>query len=100
MANHWAEFPVSDIRERILQGRALFLLGRYEEALPWFTTSGSRPGALTSLAPLHYYRGETYEAMGNNERALWHYSAFTELWEDADPEFLPLVEDVRERWRG
>ena len=49
------------------------------------------------LAPSHYHRGEIYEDMGDTEKALWHYSAFAELWEDADPEFLPLVEDVRER---
>jgi len=97
LANHSAEFGVPGIRERILQGRALFFLGRYEEALPWFTTSGSRPGELTSLAPLHYYRAETYEAMGNNERALWHYDAFVDLWLDADAEFQPQVEEARRR---
>lgn len=35
--------------------------------------------------------------MGDTEKALLHYGAFVELWRDADPEYQPFVEEVRER---
>jgi hypothetical protein len=35
--------------------------------------------------------------LGDTDKALWHYSAFTELWKDADPEYQPLVDDVKGR---
>jgi hypothetical protein len=41
--------------------------------------------------------GELYEAKGNVEKALEHYTAFVELWKDADPELQPRVRDVRGR---
>jgi tetratricopeptide (TPR) repeat protein len=41
--------------------------------------------------------GELYEQKGNVEKALEHYSAFVELWKDADPELQPRVRDVRGR---
>ena len=31
------------------------------------------------------------------DSAAWHYSAFVELWQDADPELQPLVDEVRQR---
>ena len=34
---------------------------------------------------------------GNTAAALDQYDRFLELWEDADPEFQPLVDDVRSR---
>lgn len=91
-ANAWAEFVVAGEREVFLRARALHLLGRNEEALQWYTTR-----SLVLLGPSHYYRGQIYQELGDTEKALWHYSAFTEMWQDADPEYQPLVEDVRER---
>ena len=41
--------------------------------------------------------GELYEARDDRERALEYYHKFVELWNDADPELQPLVEDVRDR---
>jgi tetratricopeptide (TPR) repeat protein len=41
--------------------------------------------------------GELYEAKGNIEKALEHYTAFVELWKNADPELQPRVRDVRGR---
>jgi tetratricopeptide (TPR) repeat protein len=41
--------------------------------------------------------GEMYEQKGNVDKALEHYSAFVDLWKDADPELQPRVRDVRAR---
>jgi tetratricopeptide (TPR) repeat protein len=41
--------------------------------------------------------GEMYEAKGNIDKALTHYSAFVDLWKNADPELQPRVRDVRGR---
>jgi hypothetical protein len=38
-----------------------------------------------------------YEAKGNIDKALTHYSAFVDLWKNADPELQPRVRDVRGR---
>jgi tetratricopeptide (TPR) repeat protein len=48
--------------------------------------------------PTSYRRaGELYEAKGNTEKALEYYNQFVELWQDADPELQPIVQDVRQR---
>jgi tetratricopeptide (TPR) repeat protein len=39
--------------------------------------------------------GEMYETKGQRARALEHYGRFVDLWKDADPEFQPLVSDIR-----
>jgi len=48
------------------------------------------PGAFVRL-------GELYEAQNDRAKAVEYYSRFTELWAEADPEFQPLVDDVRGR---
>jgi tetratricopeptide (TPR) repeat protein len=39
--------------------------------------------------------GEMYESKGNRTRALENYGRFVDLWKNADPEFQPLVADIR-----
>jgi tetratricopeptide (TPR) repeat protein len=47
---------------------------------------------------LHYERlGILYEEQGNGEKALLYYGRFVDLWQDADPELQPRVEDARLR---
>jgi tetratricopeptide (TPR) repeat protein len=41
--------------------------------------------------------GELYEQKESIEKALEHYTAFVELWKNADPELQPRVRDVRGR---
>ncbi|MCH7716890.1 MAG: protein kinase [Gemmatimonadetes bacterium] len=55
-----------------------------------FTDARERPVVLRRL-------GELYEERGDRERAVEHYADFVELWENADPQLQPIVEDVRER---
>ncbi|MCH6548041.1 MAG: hypothetical protein IH798_06300, partial [Gemmatimonadetes bacterium] len=48
--------------------------------------------------PAAYQRlGELHEERGNREKAVEYYNRFVELWENADPELQPVVEDVRGR---
>jgi hypothetical protein len=41
--------------------------------------------------------GEMYEARNDVDKAITHYRAFVELWENADPDLQPRVRDVRGR---
>jgi len=66
-------------RANYLRALALQQLGMHDEALRWFTYG------VAELAPSHYHRGEIYEAMGDIDKAIWHYEAFAELWKEADP---------------
>jgi tetratricopeptide (TPR) repeat protein len=50
------------------------------------------PGAYARL-------GEMYEARGDREKALRYNGKFLELWKNADPEFAPVVNRVKERQR-
>jgi hypothetical protein len=43
--------------------------------------------------------GELYEAKGDTARAVEWNAKFLELWKDADAEFKPIIERVRERQR-
>ena len=48
------------------------------------------PGAYVRL-------GELYEARGDSENAIDYYNRFTDLWQNADVELQPQVDDVRRR---
>ena len=48
-------------------------------------------------AAAHRRLGELYEERGNTERAVEFYNQFIELWQDADPELQPLVQEARVR---
>jgi tetratricopeptide (TPR) repeat protein/tRNA A-37 threonylcarbamoyl transferase component Bud32 len=49
------------------------------------------------LAGMRQRLGEMYEAKGNVDKALEHYTAFVDLWKNADPELQLRVRDVRGR---
>jgi hypothetical protein len=47
---------------------------------------------------LSYHRlGELYEAKGDRTNAARFYSAFVELWKNADPELQPRVAETRRK---
>jgi serine/threonine-protein kinase len=83
--------------ERLLLARALEAVGRDGDALRWYETVSAGNDDAAYKAPSHFYRGEIYERLGDHERALDHYGRFLAIWRDPDPEFAPLVEDVRDR---
>ncbi len=41
--------------------------------------------------------GEMYESKGQRDKATEYYGRFVDLWKGADPEFQPLVADIRKR---
>lgn len=84
--------------ERYQLGTLLKEAGRLEEALRWYGTLGQvSPDGYIYLGPKHLQMGEVYERMGDARKAAQHYGRFVELWKDCDPEFRPVVEDVRAR---
>ncbi|HEX6941651.1 MAG TPA: hypothetical protein VF128_01920 [Gemmatimonadaceae bacterium] len=50
-----------------------------------------------SLAGSHKRLAELYDAKGNREKAMSHYSKFIDLWKNADPDLQPLVQKAKER---
>ncbi|HET8648590.1 MAG TPA: tetratricopeptide repeat protein, partial [Gemmatimonadales bacterium] len=58
----------------------------------WF---GAEPGVLLPL--VHRRLGELYDERHDRARAMEHYSAFVDLWRDADPELRPSVKTVKAR---
>jgi len=53
----------------------------------------------TWLPMIHRRLGELYDAKGNFEQALTHYTQFVELWKNADSDMQPQVQKVRDRIR-
>jgi tetratricopeptide (TPR) repeat protein/tRNA A-37 threonylcarbamoyl transferase component Bud32 len=80
--------------ENRLAARALYELGRDDEAIE---RSQALYGFLWAMAESHLLRGEIHERQGDVEAALEAYDRFLELWESPDPEFQPIVDDVRNR---
>jgi tetratricopeptide (TPR) repeat protein len=50
-----------------------------------------------ALPPTYKRLGELYEQRGERQKAVEYYDRFVDLWEEADPELQPQVEDVRQR---
>jgi tetratricopeptide (TPR) repeat protein len=80
--------------ENRLAARALYDLGRDDEAIERSQSLLPFPWA---MAENHLLRGEIYERRGDVEAALEAYDRFLELWESPDPEYQPIVDDVRNR---
>ena len=84
--------------ERYTRAELLNSLGRYDEALRWFSTfQGHARHDVVFLAPSHLKRGEIYERLGDREKAALHYRRFVVLWSDCDPELRPMVEHAESR---
>ena len=49
------------------------------------------------LAGTHKRLGELYEARGERQKAVSHYTQFVELWKNADPDLQPKVAEVKQR---
>jgi DNA-binding SARP family transcriptional activator/TolB-like protein len=79
------------LHERFARAELLFELGRYEEALPWYR------GFVYDLlytAPAHFRLAQIYQAKGDREQAIEHYTRFIELWRDCDPLLKPRVKEA------
>lgn len=83
-------------RERFLRARLLAQLGRWEEAVGFYTSLGD--GSVYDLpyvAPAHLRAAAVLEAAGRPEEAAEHYSRVARLWGDADPELRAIVAEAR-----
>ena len=89
---------VSLARERFLLATLLEEAGRLDEALKWYGTfEDTGPHDRMYIAPSHLGRARIHERLGNLQAAGDHYRAFIALWQDADPEFQPQVQEARKR---
>ncbi|MFQ5550545.1 MAG: tol-pal system YbgF family protein [Gemmatimonadales bacterium] len=70
-------------------------MGRYDEAIQWYTASADV--GLPLIPASHLRIGEIHEQRGDTDLAIERCSEFVDLWSDADPEYQPLVADVRDR---
>jgi tetratricopeptide (TPR) repeat protein len=84
--------------------RAYDLAGKSDEAIAHFERYVSirwpmrlRDTDPQFLAGTYKRLGELYEAKGDREKAASYYSRFIDLWNDADPELQPKVEDAKRR---
>jgi tetratricopeptide (TPR) repeat protein/tRNA A-37 threonylcarbamoyl transferase component Bud32 len=84
-------------------GRAFDLANEPDSAIAMYEQylqtgySGRLGDDVLLLAGIRKRLGELYEAKGDTARATSHYSAFVELWKDADPELQPAVAEVKRR---
>jgi DNA-binding SARP family transcriptional activator/tetratricopeptide (TPR) repeat protein len=74
--------------QRFLRAELLRELGRDEEALAWYPYHGWSIGLFGGLyIPLSHLRvAEIHDRRGGTEAAIHHFTPFTLLWRDADPE--------------
>jgi serine/threonine-protein kinase len=83
---------------RFLRAEFLHAMKRDDEALGWYATFTTLSMIeLAVLAPAYLRQGEIHERQGNRALALEFYERFVNRWKDSDPEFRPLVADVRGR---
>jgi tetratricopeptide (TPR) repeat protein len=77
-------------QERFLRAELLRQLGRHEEALWWYQSVGYHLGSVMA-GPSHLRQAEMHEHLGQRNEAIEQYSRFLDLWQDADPEFRPMI---------
>ncbi|HET9333139.1 MAG TPA: tetratricopeptide repeat protein [Gemmatimonadota bacterium] len=80
---------------RYLRARALQATGRGAEAAGWYEGLSASPYEVAFRGPARFHRAQIREQAGDREGAIRLYREFVDLWEDADPEFQPMVEEAR-----
>ena len=96
-------FGVEFRGNRLLLADAYAALGRLDEAAAQYDSLTMSYlidfrdfGSYGVLRPLAHERAATaYLAVGDTTAAIKHLAAFTELWQDADPELQPRVESAQ-----
>ncbi len=80
---------------RYLRAEILYQEDRLEEALRWYASLAEVSEFL--LGPSYLRRAEIYEQLGDMGNAITYYTRFLDLWQDADAELQPQVEQARQR---
>jgi tetratricopeptide (TPR) repeat protein len=76
------------LHERFARAELLYQLGRMDEAMRWYR---SLTYDLLYNAPAHYRLAKIYQARGDKQAALQHYTRFMETWRDCDPMLRPKL---------
>jgi tetratricopeptide (TPR) repeat protein len=85
-------------RERFVRAELLRLLGREQEAAAWYASVIDRSTwGLPYYGPVHLRLAGIHDNAGNYDQAIYHYARLLELWDQADPEFQPMVAEARGR---
>ncbi len=88
LPSHWGT------RARFLRAEVLTALGRDGEAADLYDSIHSSLDA-PYIALAHLRRAQIHARHGEPDQARFHYGRFLRWWEDADPEFQPLVVQAR-----
>ncbi len=80
------------LHERFARAELLHALGRDDEAIPWYRNFVYD---LLYTGPANLRLAQIYQARGDRQRAIEHYTRFVELWRDCDPAFRPLVQQAK-----
>ncbi|MBI4513648.1 MAG: hypothetical protein HY702_06000 [Gemmatimonadetes bacterium] len=75
-------------------GKVWLELGNLRQAERYFHSV--EPYLFIVSTPAQFYLGEVYEALGDVERAKFHYARFVRWWEDCDPDLRPWWERGRQ----
>ena len=74
-------------------GQLYLELGRPRDAIRWLNTFVGVSNAFWPIAWL--YIGQAYEQLGELEEARTAYASFVDMWQNADPELQPIVDEAR-----
>ncbi|MFQ5349838.1 MAG: tol-pal system YbgF family protein, partial [Thermoanaerobaculia bacterium] len=78
--------------ERYLKAETLAELGRFEEAIRWFSSFAELSfWDVAFLAPSFYRRAQIYDQLGRENEAKASYEEFLRLWADAEPELQDWI---------
>ncbi len=88
------------LHARFLRARILFELGEYRNAIRWSQSvhDGLQLVFFPILLPFTYrLEAEAYAQLGDWDNAIERYQRFIDLWQDADQDLQPQVEEARRR---
>lgn len=89
-------FPRQDALMRFTRAQLLQAAGRDGDAYAWYGTFGDLLcWDLALLAPGELARAAIAQRRGDNQAAANHYSRALRMWQNADPELRPLVDNAR-----
>ena len=90
----------AQVLARYARAEIHYTQGRFEEALPWYTSlhDGFYTQGLGYLGLSYLRRAEIYEHLRDTENAIQYYTRFLDLWQDADADLqTDWVEPARQR---
>lgn len=95
----WLEFLASYAGARSIERFALAgqleALGRYDDALRWYSSIAERYWFEVPLrAPAELREAKIDERLGRRSEAIAHYQTFLRLWNHADTTELPVIRDA------